>query len=100
VADDQYWHLSGARLAPGAVIEPGNFGRIVMAIGKTHPHFHREMAIEYARVAKFASRPSRLTSAFGFVTSDEAADYRARIPALRSLGSYSRLDLQGRYKRP
>jgi hypothetical protein len=78
VAEDpiSYYHLSGAALAPGSVILPGNWGRVIRAHGWAHNYSLREMALEDARVARFPDRPSRLDSAFVFLTLGEARNIR------------------------
>jgi hypothetical protein len=73
-----FYHLSGAQLAFGSVIDPGNWGRVVRAWGWRHGQTLREMALEDARIARFPTRPSRLDSAFVFLTIDEARNFRAR----------------------
>jgi hypothetical protein len=73
------FHLSGANLAPGAVILPGNWGRVVRAYGWQHSHALREMALEAARLAYFPHRPSRLDSAFAIPTVEEARKFRQHV---------------------
>lgn len=75
-----YFHLSAGKLAPGSVVEPGNYGRIVLLMGREHQDFYREMALENARFHRFGHLPSRLEAAFGFASLTEAADFRSRIP--------------------
>jgi len=74
-----YFHLSGASLAPGSIILPGNFGRMIRSIGWPHGQALREMALEDARLARFPHRPSRLQCAFAFVTVQEARNFRVNI---------------------
>lgn len=74
-----FYHLLGASLAVGSIIEPGNFGRIVRALAWQHGHAFREMALEDARLARFPHRPSRLDCAFCFITDDEARRFRTSI---------------------
>jgi hypothetical protein len=66
-------------LARGAVILPGNWGRVIRALGWRHSEALKEMALESARRSRFPSRPSRLDCAFAFPTADEARNFRARI---------------------
>lgn len=75
-----YFHLSAGKLAPGSIVEPGNYGRIVLLMGREHPDFYREMALENARFHRFEHFPSRLDAAFGFISIPEAIDFRSRIP--------------------
>jgi hypothetical protein len=73
--------LAGPILAPGSIIEPGNWGRIIRTMGWRHDLAIREMALENARVLRFPHRPSRLDSVFVFLTADEARNFRSRIQA-------------------
>lgn len=59
-------------LAPGSIIEPGNFGRIINLAGSMHQLYRREMAYEAIRIKGFEDRPSRLTCLFCFPTPQEA----------------------------
>ena len=71
-----YFHLSGAMLATGSTIMPGNWGRIIRAFSWRHTLALREMALEQSRVTKFPDRPSRLDAAFAFATLSEANTFR------------------------
>ena len=73
-----YFHLSGAMLEPGSIILPGNWGRVLNAIGWRHGSALAEQALEAARIARFPHRPSRLECAFGFITEQEARDFREK----------------------
>lgn len=77
VPPNTFYHLSGAMLTNGSIIEPGNWGRVVRSWGWQHTHALREMALEQARVERFPHRPSRLESAFVFLTVEEARAFRA-----------------------
>jgi hypothetical protein len=72
-----FFHLSGALLATGSVVAPGNWGRVIRAAQWTHTQAIREMALEAARIARFPGCPSRLDSAFMFPTRAEADSFRA-----------------------
>jgi hypothetical protein len=74
-----YFHLSGASLAPSSIIEPGNWGRVIRAYGWQHNQALREMALENARLSGFQHRPSRMDAAFIFVTLDEAQRFRQSV---------------------
>jgi hypothetical protein len=74
-----FYHLSGAQLAVGSIIEPGNWGRIIRATQWTHNQAVREMVLEAARLARFATMPSRLDCNFGFISLDEANVFRSQI---------------------
>jgi hypothetical protein len=67
-------------LRPGSIIEPGNFGRVIRAIGINHAHWQREQALEAARAVNYPCKPSRLAAAFVSVDENEARSFRARIP--------------------
>jgi hypothetical protein len=72
-----YFHLSGAMLAVGSVIEPGSWGRVVRAWGWQHGQALREMALEAARLASHPEKPSRLDAAFALLTLDDARKFKA-----------------------
>ena len=71
-----YYHLSGAMLANGSIVEPGNWGRVIRAWGWQHTLAMRECALEDSRIARFSHRPSRLESAFVLPSLDEAKFFR------------------------
>ena len=60
------YHRSNALYVPGDRILPGNWGRIVLGIGATHPHFFREYLWERLRQSEFPKLPSRMAAAFAF----------------------------------
>lgn len=74
-----YFHFAPIMLAPGSIIEPGNFGRIIRRRGPAHNLYRREMAYEAIRQQHFPSRPSRLDCLFCFPTEGEAELCRAHI---------------------
>ena len=74
-----YFHFSPILLAPGSVIEPGNFGRIIRLRGEADPLYRREMAYETLRDRLFSTHPSRLDCLFCFPTQQEAELCRAHI---------------------
>jgi hypothetical protein len=67
-------------LRTGSIIEPGNFGRIILATGPNHVQWNREQALESARLARHTGKPSRLKAAFVSIDESEARSFRARIP--------------------
>ena len=79
-----YYHLAGTLLQVGSVIAPGNWGRIIRATGWRHPEAVKEMALEYVRRLNCPDKPSRLESAFAFLTVDEARNFRGRIAGFGS----------------
>jgi hypothetical protein len=74
-----YFHFAPILLAPGSVIEPGNFGRIIRLHGANHFLHRREMAYELVRQNLFPLLPSRLDCLFCFPTQQEANLCRAHI---------------------
>jgi hypothetical protein len=58
---------------------PGNWGRIIRRFGWQHSLAVREMALETARIAEFPHHPSRLDSAFVFLTVEEARQFRNSV---------------------
>lgn len=74
-----YFHFAPILLAPGSVIEPGNFGRLIRLHGEAHNLYRREMAYEAVRCQHFDFRPSRLDCLFCFPTLEEAQLCRANI---------------------
>jgi hypothetical protein len=80
----RYFHFAPILLGPGAVIEPGNFGRVVRLVGQTHPLYRRETAYEDFRLKQFVTRPSRLDCLFCFPTQQEAELCRAHLQGYAS----------------
>jgi hypothetical protein len=74
-----YFHFAPIMLAPGSIIEPGNFGRIIRQRGAAHNLYRREMIFEAVRQQHFSSRPSRLDCLFCFPTQEEAELCRVHI---------------------
>ena len=74
-----FFHLSGGCLGVGSIVEPGNWGRVLRALGWNHPAAFREMALESARLFRFAQCPSRLDSGFGFVSLDDARAFQQTV---------------------
>lgn len=77
-----YYHLAPLLLAPGGIIQPGNWGRIINCY-RCEPQasqnaslMAREMAFEAVRAAKYSSLPSRLSCAFVFETLEHANQYK------------------------
>ena len=72
-----YFHYAGIKLAPGSVIEPGNWGRMI----HLYPHnadpnnawrLAMELVFEEARKRKDTRLPSRLSSCFVFESRESA----------------------------
>ena len=58
------FHCTHRELNEGDIIEPGNWGRIILETGETHPCWHREQTLESIRRSHYPQKPSRLESAF------------------------------------
>ncbi len=74
-----YFHFAPILLAPGSIIEPGNFGRIIRSQGESHPLYRREMEYEAMRLQMYPDRPSRFECLFCFPTLEEAEICRRHI---------------------
>lgn len=73
-----FFHLCVTSLAPGSIIEPGNFGRIVGLFGFKHQLFNREATLEEVRRQVAPEAPSRMQSVFAFQSQREAELFRFR----------------------
>jgi hypothetical protein len=62
-------------LERGSVIRPGNWGRMVRAIGSGHPEWQREVILEEVRKVEFPNVPSRFECAFVIDDLPEAQYY-------------------------
>jgi hypothetical protein len=80
------FHFSPARLAPGSVIFPGNWGRIIRRYTYPLPDgrivgnpwvIAREMQFEMVRLAHFSAKPSRLEAAFCCPDVEHARAYQS-----------------------
>jgi hypothetical protein len=76
---NSYFHFAPILLAPGSIIEPGNFGRIIRQQGEAHRLYRREMIYDEFRNKQFPDRPSRLQCVFCFPTLEEAELCRTHI---------------------
>lgn len=70
------FHISHAWLDAGAILLPGNYGRVLNAAGYGHSNASAESILEDVRSREFPNLPSRLQSAFYFDTLERAAAYR------------------------
>ncbi|QDM17541.1 hypothetical protein [Tardiphaga sp. vice278] len=70
-----YFHCISTILNPGAIIEPGNWGRVIRNAGWAHNLSAREVVLEHIRQREFADKPSRLDAAFFFDDENEARFY-------------------------
>jgi hypothetical protein len=71
-----FFHISGAMLQPGAIIMPGNWGRIIRLFGWQHNRSVFEVALADQRQENFPQLPSRLDCSFFFDDLDEARFYK------------------------
>lgn len=71
----KYFHSNRRVLRSGAIVEPGNYGRIVRQSRENGPHWARETVLEAVRLAKFPTKPSRLSSCFATNNLDTALFY-------------------------
>lgn len=82
MTDITYFHCAPMKLAPGSIIEPGNWGRVMHLYNWNPNNFAlniwREALLEQARQIHAPQKPSRLTSAFAIPSLAEATAYRDR----------------------
>jgi hypothetical protein len=83
-----YVHFAPQRLAPGSVIQPGNWGRVLHRYENatvTQQLFGnawilaRELKFENVRLQSFAEKPSRFAAAFCCVNENDARVYQAKV---------------------
>jgi hypothetical protein len=79
--DATLFHLAPVLLSPGSVILPGNYGRIITAVGLSHPLWARENILESVRQAHYPAKPSRLNACFACPTEQIARSYRTLMAA-------------------
>jgi hypothetical protein len=71
-----YFHVAPILLAPGSLVLPGNWGRILRLYTQANDVLFRESALENFRQSKCPEKPSRLNSVFLLETLEEAIWYR------------------------
>ncbi|MEW9805107.1 hypothetical protein [Mesorhizobium marinum] len=81
------FHAAPIPLENGSIILPGNWGRIVRAIGEEHPKWKMEQVFEAVRAEKFSDKPARLESAFCIPTEEGLRFYlehasKSKFPAV------------------
>lgn len=69
------FHLTHRMLVPGDIIEPGNWGSVILATGASHDWYEREQLMEAIRVARYPEKPSRLQTAYFFPHLEHALHY-------------------------
>jgi hypothetical protein len=103
---EDYFHSSAALVRPGAVFEPGRFGRAVRMYSRQQGNadlLFREYVLETVRAARFRDRPSRMHCIFLFETALDAirfqqdhgrqAEYLYRVRLLDPRARLFRADL-------
>lgn len=78
----EYFHVCALPLAPGSIVEHGNWGRIIRCYLdiKFPPQLLfmlREQTFELIRLKHFSEKPSRFNSAFVFETLEQARNFKA-----------------------
>ncbi len=76
------YHPCPVLLAPGSIILPGNYGRVIRQVGPPHAQWPREQELENVRQQQFPDKPSRLESAFACTSLDTARSYM-NVPQVR-----------------
>ncbi|WFU69440.1 hypothetical protein [Bradyrhizobium sp. CB2312] len=80
-----YFHLTPIRLAPGSIVQPGNWGRIIRKYQSPSSNLQtfgnawlmaRELIFESVRAAQFSAKPSRLDAAFCCLDEASARAYQ------------------------
>jgi hypothetical protein len=81
-------HVSSVSLAPGSIIQPGNWGRIIERYEspiQNAPTFgnmnvvSRELVFEMVRRESFPTKPSRMEAAFCCLDEAHMQEYRKRV---------------------
>lgn len=87
-----YYHSAPLSLAPGSIIQPGNWGRILncyrCVLHQTEQNawmLAREMIFETVRASKYPNLPSRLSCGFVFESLDDANKYLGEFTPWNSL---------------
>lgn len=82
MANDSYYWCSSVLLEVGAVVKPGNWGRMIKCYGARQQGswevLYRELALESVRKMSFPDKPSRLESIFLSRTLDESNFFKFR----------------------
>ncbi len=69
------YHRTAGLYGRGDRIHGGNWGRIILGVGPSHPAFYREYLLERIRQAGFPDKPSRMQAVFAFATFGFARDW-------------------------
>lgn len=62
------FHIAPLPLAPGSIILPGNWGRIIRHAGHAHTLARRETELEKHRAAEWPEKPTRWEATFAFLS--------------------------------
>ncbi|HVW99229.1 MAG TPA: hypothetical protein VHA52_02145 [Candidatus Babeliaceae bacterium] len=60
----ELYYCTHLDLNSGEIIQPGNWGKILLSTGINHPSWYRENILEAVRLEHFPGKPSRLASTF------------------------------------
>lgn len=71
----ELFHVREGHLDPGSIIQPGRWGFIVIAEGKSHPFFFREHLLEIWRLLRTNVQVSRLACCFAHESLEQARTY-------------------------
>jgi hypothetical protein len=72
------YHCSRDVLQVGDVIEPGNWGKVILQHGRSHNSWFREVILEAIRLQVYPHKPSRLYSTFSCETLESIKFYKDR----------------------
>lgn len=73
------FHVAREGIKPGSTIQPGNFGQIILRVGRAHNLHQREMLFELDRQLRHPHLPSRLFAAFLWGSLPEARWYQREV---------------------
>ena len=76
-----YFHSNRQLLRGGALVKPGNFGRLVHQAGESGSHWFRETVLEEVRRQQYSDKPSRLSSCFATDNIETAVFYHGHYCA-------------------
>jgi hypothetical protein len=87
-----YFHLTPIRLAPGSIVQPGNWGRIIRKYQSPVPNVQtlgnawiiaRELIFDSVRMTQFSDKPSRMEAAFCCLDEASARVYQAQADGFK-----------------
>tara|TARA_R110000868_G_scaffold291709_1_gene552245 strand:+ start:11390 stop:11902 length:513 start_codon:yes stop_codon:yes gene_type:complete len=71
-----FYHSTSKELKQGDLIEPGNWGEVILKSQGTHASYRRETVVEDIRRFYFPQKPSRLTSAYVCLMLEDALFFK------------------------